>query len=83
MTAEEFRERIFATERYVIKLAFLCPKGCRWWFHHADAAMTYLAEAIEADFYGVERPPIDTGIAHLDADIARHLKWFEARWARS
>ena len=80
MTDDEFRSRIAEVERYVAKVGFLCPKGCRDWWHHAEATVGYLSECIEAEFYGVERPPLDSGIAHLDADIARHLEWFDQKW---
>lgn len=87
MTDDEYRRRVLYMERYVNRLAFLCPQTCRaeygreTWTHHAWATIHFLGEVIDSDLYGEPRPSPATGIAHLDADLRRHLEYLERRWA--
>jgi hypothetical protein len=79
--------RTHAMESYVNRLSFLCDDECRkrfghqLWTHHAWVTMQYLAEILAADFYGDPRPgDPDTGVPHLDADIARARDYLERTW---
>ena len=82
VSTEEYEARILHMERYVERLAFLCPDGCRGWWHHANATVAYLQDVIDADFYEMPRPAYpDTGVAHLNEDLARHRDYFNRRWA--
>ena len=83
MTPEQYEARVLGMERYVERLAFLCPDSCRGWWHHARETVRHLTEVIDADYYDLPRPTYpDTGIPHLNEDIARHRDWFDQRWRR-
>jgi hypothetical protein len=86
VSPEIYRSRIADAERYVNGMSMVgCPgkPGCRDGFWpHAEALVCYLTTCIEADYWGEPRPPIESGVAHLDVIIARELALAERRWSR-
>ena len=85
MTEADYLARHARNERFVNRVSFLCDIRCRekcgraTWTHHAWALLQFLANSVDAEFYGDKRPTPATGIAHLDADLVRHRDRLERR----